>query len=86
MKFNRLAVFVYLLVLFWSNICLCQSPQTITGIKIAFVNSGTYTDFTLTSTLSTINNVWIAIGLNSANQMVIIIIYFIYLYGQTARA
>ena len=75
MKFKRLsssqAVLIYLLVLFWPNICLCQSPQTIAGIKIAFVNSGTYTDFTLTSTLSTINNAWIAIGLNSANQMVL---------------
>ena len=77
MKTKRLsssqAVFICLLVLFWSNICICQSPQTIAEIKIEFVNSGTYTDFTLTSTLGgSVNNAWMSVGLNNANKMVIL--------------
>ena len=50
---------------------LGQSPLTISNVQISFINKGTFTEFTLTSTLDgTIANSWMAVGFNSVQRMV----------------
>ena len=59
------------LMIIFSELSLAQSPQTIAGITIKFVNDGTKTTFTLTSPLDgTLTDRWMAVGFNSVNKMV----------------
>ena len=68
---NRKLIFFTCLFIFISNSCVAQSPQTIANIQISFVNSGTFTTFTLTSTLDgTLSDRWMAVGFNTAKKMV----------------
>jgi hypothetical protein len=46
-----------------------QSPLTIAGVQISFINSGSYTEFTLTAPGVT-DNTWLGIGFNDDAKMV----------------
>ena len=62
--------FIFLLVnLTILSISNAQSPLTITGVQISFINSGTYTEFTLTVPGVT-DNTWVGIGFNNDGKMV----------------
>ena len=67
---NSITIIVGLNILF-PYLCLSQSPQTISNIAINFINKGTHTTFTLTSSLSgTLTNMWMGVGLNGKKIMV----------------
>ena len=62
--------FIFLLVnLTILSISNAQSPLTIAGVQISFINSGTYTEFTLTVPGVT-DNTWVGIGFNNDGKMV----------------
>jgi hypothetical protein len=71
MKANYIR-FILLLInfVFLSKCCNGQSPLTIAGIQISFINRGTYTEFTLTAPGVSDNN-WVGIGFNDDGKMVI---------------
>jgi len=56
--------------------CLSQSPQTIGNVvTVSFINNGSHTKFTLTSSLggttsNSLNNMWLSVGLNNRPIMV----------------
>ena len=51
------------------SISNAQSPLTIAGVQISFINSGSYTEFTLTAPGVT-DNTWLGIGFNDDAKMV----------------
>ena len=46
-----------------------QSPLTIAGVQISFINRGLYTEFNLTAPGVT-DNTWVGIGFNDDGKMV----------------
>ena len=71
MRVSRIFLKILINLSLMLTICLAQSPQSLANIIISFVNNGTHTSFTLTSTQGgSVANTWMAVGLNNIGAMV----------------